>query len=55
MNKLSEDIGIELPRGGGGNVKAVGRKLLAEHGPEIFEKCAKLHFKTYSELLGQKG
>ena len=55
MNKLSEDIGIELPRGGGGNVKAVGRKLLAEHGPEIFEKCSKLHFKTYSELLGQKG
>ena len=51
MNKLSEEIGIELPRGGGGNVRAVGRKLMAEHGPQIFEKCAKLHFKTYGELL----
>ena len=53
MNLLSEELGIELPRGGGGNVKAVGRKLLAQHGPDVFEKCAKLHFKTYSELLNQ--
>ena len=54
MNKLSEEVGIELPRGGGGNVKSIGRKLLTQHGPEIFEKCAKLHFKTYSELLEKR-
>lgn len=53
MNKLSEEIGIELPRGGGGNVRAVGKRLLAERGADIFAKCAKLHFKTYSELLNQ--
>ena len=51
MNKLSEEIGIELPRGGGGNVKKTGRQLLEQYGPDIFAKCAKLHFKTYNELL----
>ena len=54
MDKLSETLGLELPRGGGPQVKAAGRELLAKHGPEIFNSCAKLHFKTYNELLGGK-
>lgn len=54
MNKLSEEIGVELPRGGGSKVRSVGRQLLAGQGKGVFEKCAKLHFKTYSELLNEK-
>lgn len=53
MKKLSEEVGMELPKGGGANVRAAGRKLMAEQGAQIFEKCAKLHFKTYGELLEQ--
>ena len=53
MNKLSETLGVELPRGGGPQVKIIGRQLLEKHGPGIFESCAKLHFKTYTELLNE--
>ena len=54
MDKLSESLGVELPRGGGPQVKITGRLLLEKYGPEIFSTCAKLHFKTYTELLGEK-
>ena len=53
MNKLSEALGVELPRGGGPQVKITGRQLLEKHGPGVFESCAKLHFKTYAELLNE--
>ena len=53
MNKLSETLGVELPRGGGPQVKITGRQLLEKHGPGVFESCAKLHFKTYTELLNE--
>lgn len=53
MDKLSESLGVELPRGGGPQVKIIGRQLLEKHGPGIFESCAKLHFKTYKELLSE--
>ncbi len=50
MEKLSAEIGEELPRGAGPQVKITGRKLLEKHGGDIFERCAKTHFKTYAEL-----
>ena len=50
MEKLSAEIGTELPRGAGPQVKAVGRQLMKERGKDIFARCAKLHFKTYGEL-----
>ena len=53
MNKLSETLGVELPRGGGPQVKIIGRQLLEKHGPGVFESCSKLHFKTYTELLNE--
>ena len=53
MEQLSSSLGVELPRGGGPQVKITGRLLLERSGPEIFRTCAKLHFKTYRELLGE--
>ena len=50
MSALSDELRLELPRGAGGQVTKVGRKLLAERGAEVFSRCAKLHFKTWSEL-----
>ena len=54
MERLSSALGVELPRGGGPQVKITGRLLLEKSGPEIFRTCAKLHFKTYRELLGER-
>ncbi|MCQ2379903.1 MAG: ribonuclease HIII [Victivallaceae bacterium] len=50
MNELSATLGVTLPRGAGPMVKQIGRQLLEKHGPQVFESCAKLHFKTYQEL-----
>ena len=54
MAELNRELGVELPRGGGPNVKVIGRQLLEKHGPQIFESCAKCHFKTRAELLAEK-
>jgi len=53
MAQLSEAVGVELPRGGGPQVKIAGRQLLEKSGPGILRTCAKLHFKTYGELVGE--
>ena len=50
MGALSDELRVELPRGAGSQVTKVGRKLLAERGEEVFSRCAKLHFKTWTEL-----
>ncbi|MBQ6353287.1 MAG: ribonuclease HIII, partial [Lentisphaeria bacterium] len=50
MGALGDELRVELPRGAGSQVTLAGRKLLAERGPEIFERCAKLHFKTWTDL-----
>ena len=52
MEKLSAEVGIPLPRGCGADVRAAGKKLLETHGAEIFQRCAKTHFKTCNELTG---
>lgn len=51
MSKLQIQIGWELPRGAGPQVKIAGKRLLAERGMTAFRNYAKLHFKTYSELI----
>ena len=50
MKKLDELCQCELPRGAGPQVKVIGSELIRKHGREILTKCAKLHFKTASEL-----
>lgn len=52
MAKLSAEVGVPLPRGCGAEVRAVGKKLFETHGAEIFQRCAKTHFKTCNELTG---
>lgn len=44
--KLSEEVGIVLPKGAGSKVLETRKKLIAQFGPEILEKVAKTHFKT---------
>ncbi|MBQ9775776.1 MAG: ribonuclease HIII [Lentisphaeria bacterium] len=51
--KLSERFGMEFTKGAGPKVIENGRLLLAHYGAEAFTECAKLHFKTYQELLNE--
>ena len=50
MKKLDELCQCELPRGAGPLVKVTGTQLIQKHGRDILRSCAKLHFKTASEL-----
>jgi len=50
MEKLSEDAGLELPKGAGVKVPQVGERIAREQGKEALENFAKLHFKTYKEI-----
>jgi ribonuclease HIII len=50
MDTLSEEYGMELPKGANSKVIEVGQKLAAKFGKEVLEKVAKTHFKTMSEI-----
>lgn len=50
MDALSDELRIELPRGAGPQVLRAGRELMISRGKSVFARCAKLHFKTWSEL-----
>lgn len=50
MEKLSEDAGLELPKGAGTKVLQAGERIGREQGIEALENFAKLHFKTYAEI-----
>lgn len=51
MDKLSEQIGIELPKGASSSrIPVIGRTILDKYGEAGLRKCAKLHFKTTKQL-----
>lgn len=53
LAKLSQELGIDLPKGASQNVVAIGKKLVAKHGEEILARVAKLHFKTKEIVLNK--
>lgn len=50
MKSLSEEYGIELPKGAHAKVKEVAKMLITKWGADVLEKVAKTHFKTASEI-----
>jgi ribonuclease HIII len=48
IDRLSEELGTTVPRGAGAIVDEAGRKLVSQHGIEILEKIAKVHFKNFA-------
>ncbi len=54
MRNLSEEVGVELPRGAVG-VAGVAKRLVKDHGPGILRKVAKVHFRTTNRVLGRDG
>jgi len=51
MDKLSENIGFDLPKGAGKPVDIVLRRIIAEKGQNDLKHIAKLNFKNYRKLL----
>jgi ribonuclease HIII len=51
IDTLSKEVGFELPKGASDKVIEAGRKLINKLGSENLDKFAKLHFKTYNDIL----
>jgi ribonuclease HIII len=51
IDTLSKEVGFELPKGASDKVIEAGRKLINKFGGENLGKFAKLHFKTYNDIL----
>ncbi len=53
MEKLGAELGVELPRGAGPAVAAAAREIVRRHGADGLNRCAKTHFKTCAQILGE--
>jgi ribonuclease HIII len=51
IDLLSKEAGLELPKGASSKVIEAGRKLVEKYGKDGLGKFAKLHFKTYNDIL----
>lgn len=52
LAELSRSVGVELPKGASNpRIVTIGRELVAQHGPDILRKVAKLHFKTTDMIV----
>jgi ribonuclease HIII len=51
IDRLSDEIGIPLPKGASSKVIEAGRKVLAAKGPEGLAHVSKRHFKTWNEVV----
>lgn len=52
LKKLSEEAGLELPKGASAKVVEAGRRLYKRDGLEGLGKVSKLHFKTLDQIRG---
>jgi ribonuclease HIII len=48
---LSQDVGLELPKGASTLVEEAAVKLVRRHGAEVLERVAKTHFKITQRVL----
>jgi len=53
LSKLSDSLGIELPKGAT-TVKPTAHTILDQHGEDALQRVAKLHFKTTREILDDR-
>ena len=51
MDKLSNELGITLPKGANPLVDEVGKKIVAKYGKDKLNKIAKLNFKNTDKIL----
>ena len=54
FDKLSQSLGISLPKGAGVKVDEVGRQIVEKYGFEKLKEVAKLNFKNTKKIKNQK-
>jgi ribonuclease HIII len=54
LERLSEEVGIPLPKGASQAVKAAGQTVLRKWGEEKLKEICKKHFKTLDAILGKE-
>jgi ribonuclease HIII len=52
LKRLSDEIGVSLPKGASQAVELAARVVVKKLGREGLENVAKLHFKTTQSVLG---
>ncbi|MFQ6038615.1 MAG: ribonuclease HIII [Candidatus Aminicenantales bacterium] len=51
LNYLSQDYGVDFPKGASPKVEEIGLKLVRQHGSGILDRVAKKHFKITGRIL----
>lgn len=55
MDELGETVGAKLHKGAGAPVDKVGAQLVRDHGYDVLETVAKLHFKNTNKIMARLG
>lgn len=55
LRRLGEEIGTDLPKGASPAVIAAGAKIVKRLGAQALSGVAKIHFKTYQDVLAAAG
>ena len=55
MDKLSQDYGVEIPKGASDTVVNAARGIVSQKGYEELRKVAKLHHRTTERILKPNG
>ncbi len=50
FKRLSEQLGMKLPKGAGNIVDEAGAQIVKKYGPETLKKIAKLNFKNTEKI-----
>jgi ribonuclease HIII len=53
MDKLSNELGLTLPKGAGPEVDRVGKAIISKYGTDKLKSIAKINFKNTSKILGE--
>ena len=53
LNRLSEELGVVLPKGASARVVDAARALVEASGEDALARVAKLHFRTTAQVLGR--
>ena len=51
MDKISKDIGMELPKGAGDSIDNFGKEIVKKYGQDKLSEIAKLNFKNTERIL----
>jgi len=51
MEKLSQEAGMEIPKGAASHVDEAARRILKKYGDKALSKFVKIHFKNFNRVL----